>query len=115
MASISPFPHHQSNSECKFSGVLECSIIFYLQVTKGKACQSNPSNTRRMNRGSCHTPKFALISLKTFHTSMLKDSSRLDQTNSLLNNQPKLGFGIPEINISFQHFQWSSCLLICFK
>src|ERR1051325_9926208 len=115
MASISPFPHYQSNSECKFSGVLECSIIFYLQVTKGKTCQSNPSSTRRLNRGSCHTPKFALLFLKTSHTSILKDSSRVDQTNSLLDNQPKLGFGISQIKMDFQHLQWPSCLLICFK
>src|ERR1043165_4358098 len=101
MASISPFPHYQSNGECKLSGVLECSIIFYLQVTKGKACQSNPSSTRRLNRGTCHTPKFSLMFLKIFHTSMLKDSSRVDQTNSLLGNQPKLGFGIYQINMDF--------------
>src|ERR1051325_11667695 len=110
-----PIPASSVNSECKFSGVFECSIIFYLQVTKGKACQSNPSSTRRLNMGSCHTPKFALIFLKTFHTSMLKDSSRVDQTNSLLDNQPKLGFGISQIKMDFQHLQWFSCLLICFK
>src|ERR1051325_8819436 len=110
-----PIPASSANSECKFSGVLECSIIFYLQVTKGKACQSNPSSTRRLNRGNCLSPKFALLFLKTFHTSMLKDFSRVDQTNSLLDNQPKLVFGIPQIQMDFQHHQWSSCLLICFK
>ena len=110
-----PIPASSANRECKFSGVLECSIIFYLQVTKGKACQSNPSSTRRLNRGSCHTPKFALMFLKTFHTSMLKDSSRVDQTNSLLGNQPKLGFGISQIKMDFQHLQCNSYLLICFK
>src|ERR1051325_112225 len=110
-----PIPAPSTNRECKFSGVLECSIIFYLQATKGKACQSNPSSTRRLNRGSFHTPKFALPSLKTFHTSMLKDSSRVDQTNSLLDNQPKLEFGISQTQMSFQPLQWSSCLLICFK
>ena len=100
-----PIPASSINGECKFSGVLECSIIFYLQVAKGKACQSNPSSTRRLNRGSCHTPKFSLLFLKTFHTSMLKDSSRVDQTNSLLDNQPKLGFGNPQIQMDFQHLQ----------
>src|ERR1051325_137179 len=69
---------------------------------------------KTVTRG-CHTPKFALIFLKTFHTSMLKDSSRVDQINSLLDNQPKLGFGISQIKMDFQHLQWSSCLLICFK
>src|ERR1051325_8236659 len=56
----------------------------------------------------CHTPKFALLFLKTFHTSMLKDSSRVDQTNPLLDNQPKLGFGISQLQMDFQHLQWSS-------
>src|ERR1043165_4709312 len=60
-----------------------------------------PSSTRRLNRGSCHTPKFALHLLKIFHTSILKDSSRVDQTNSLLDNQPKLGFGISQIQMDF--------------
>src|ERR1051325_10319918 len=110
-----PIPASSINGECKFSGVLKCSIIFYLQDTKGKACQSNPAGTIRLNRGSCHTPKFSLLSLKTFHTSILKDSSRVDQTNSLLDNQLKLGFGNPQIQMDFQHLQGSSCLLICFK
>src|ERR1043165_5658149 len=66
-------------------------------------------------RALCHTPKFALPLLKTFHTFMLKDSSRVDQTNSLLDNQPKPGFGISQIKMDFQHLQGSSCLLICFK
>src|ERR1051325_4962051 len=110
-----PIPASSTDGECKFSGVLECSIIFYLQVTKGKTYQSNPSSTRRLNRGSCHTPKFALDPLQTFHTSILKDSSRVDQTNSLLGNQPKLGFGISQIQMDFQLLQWFSCFLICFK
>src|ERR1051325_6856079 len=53
----------------------------------------------------CHTPKFSLQFLKTFHTSTLKDSSRVDQTNSLLDNQPKLGFGNSQIQMDFQHLQ----------
>src|ERR1044072_5534229 len=64
---------------------------------------------------TCHTPKFSLIFLKTFHTPMLKDFSRVDQTNSLLDSQPRLGFGISQIKMDFQHLQWSSYLLICFK
>src|ERR1051325_5297204 len=67
------------------------------------------------SRRYCHTPKFSLLPLKTFHTSMLKDSSRVDQIKSLLDNQPKLGFGISQIKMDFQHLQGSSCLLICFK
>src|ERR1044072_3175707 len=63
----------------------------------------------------CHTPKFSLQFLKTSHTSILKDSSRVDQTNPLLDNQPKLGFGIFQIQLYFQHLHGYSCLLICFK
>src|ERR1051325_10423352 len=43
-------------------------------------------------KAMCHTPKFSLLLLKTFHTSILKDSSRVDHTNPLLHSQPKLGF-----------------------
>src|ERR1043165_6280052 len=68
-----------------------------------------------VTKGKCHTPKFALHLLQIFHTSILKDSSRVDQTNSLLDNQPKPGFGISQIKMDFQHLQGSSCLLICFK
>src|ERR1043165_4990723 len=63
----------------------------------------------------CHTPKFSLLFLKTSHTSILKDSPRVDQTNSLPDNQPKLGFGIPQIQMDFQLLQWVSCFLICFR
>src|ERR1044072_5131939 len=80
-----------------------------------QAYQSNPSSTRRLNMGSCHTPKFALLFLKTSHTSILKDSARVGQINSLLDNQTKLGFGNSQIKMDFQLLQWSSCFLICFK
>src|ERR1043165_6658934 len=75
-----------------------------------------PSSAPKAERDAyCHTPKFALYLLKIFHASILKDSSRVDQTNSLLDNQPKLGFGISQIKMDFQHLQRPSCLLICFK
>src|ERR1051325_8837519 len=63
----------------------------------------------------CHTPKFALLLLKTFLISIHKDFTRVDQTNPLLDNQPKQGFDNPQIKMDFQHLLWSSCLLICFK
>src|ERR1051325_2634018 len=112
MASISPFLHHQRVQ------IFRCTRVFNHLLPPGHerhACQSNPYSTRRLNRGSCHTPKFALLLLQTFHTSLLKDSSRVDQTNPLLDNQPKLGFGNSQIQMDFQHLQWSSCLLMCFK
>src|ERR1051325_5340897 len=114
MASVSPFPHHHQQRV----QIFRCTPVFNHLLPPGherQACQSNPSSTRRLNRGSCHTPKFALLFLKAFHTSMLKDSSRVDQTNSPLGTQPKLGFGNSQIQMDFQHLQWSSCLLICFK
>src|ERR1044072_3312346 len=114
MASVSPFPHHPPTASANF----QVYSVFNHLLPPGherQACQSNPSSTRRLNRGSCHTPKFALHLLKRFHTSILKDSSRVDQTNSLLDNQPKLGFGISQVKMDFPHLQWPSCLLICFK
>src|ERR1051325_1487741 len=52
---------------------------------------------------TCEVAKDAWELLKTFHTSILKDSSRVDHTNSLLDNQPKLGFGNSQIKMDFQH------------
>src|ERR1043165_6820948 len=63
----------------------------------------------------CYTPKFALPLLKTFHLSILKDFTRVDHTNPLLSNQPKLGFCHSQVKVGLQHFKWSSCLIICFK
>src|ERR1051325_9145158 len=82
------------------------------QLQKGR---QNISKRKGRRNISVIPPKFSLLFLKTFHTSMLKDSSRADQTNPLLDNQLKLGFGYPQIQMDFQHLQWSSCLLICFK
>ena len=50
---------------------------------------------------SCYTPKFALLLFNTFHISILKDFTRVDQTNPLLSNQSKLGFGHPQIKVAF--------------
>src|ERR1044072_9280890 len=51
-----PIPASSANSECKFSGVLECSIIFYLQVTTGEhanqACQY-----KKIEQGQLSYPK----------------------------------------------------------
>src|ERR1044072_9950894 len=82
--------------------IFKCTRVFNHLLPpdhERQTCQSSPSSTRRLNRGSCHTPKFALLLLKTFHTSILKHSSRVDQTNSLLDNQPKLGFGNSQIQM----------------
>src|ERR1051325_9993129 len=62
----------------------------------------------------CHTPKFSLPLLKTFHISMLKDFTRVDQTNPLLGNQPKPGFGnsqiklVPNISIGYHASSYAS-------
>src|ERR1043165_724788 len=115
MASVSPFPCIINQQRVQ---IFRCTRVFNHLLPPGherQACQSNPSSTRRLNRGSCHTPKFSLLFLKTSHTSILKDFTRVDQTNPLLSNQPKLGFGYPQIQMDLEHLQWSSCLLICFK
>src|ERR1044072_6427380 len=114
MAFVSPFPHHHQQRV----QIFRCTRVFNHLLPPGherRACQSNPSSTRKLNRGSCHTPKFSLLFLKTSHTSILKASSRIDQTNPLLDNQPPLGFGYSQLKMDFQYLQWSSCLLICFK
>src|ERR1051325_2504776 len=115
MESISPFPHHQPTASANFQVYSSVQSSSTSRSRKAKHVNLTPSSTRRLNRGSCHTPKYTLLVLKTCHTSMLKDSSRVDQTNSLLDNQPKLGFGNSQIHMDFQHLQWSSCLIICFK
>src|ERR1051325_3608701 len=115
MATISPFQCIINQQRMQ---IFRCARVFNHLLPSGyerQACQSNPSSTRRLNRGNCHTPKFALLLLKTFHISILKDFTRVDQTNPLLSNQPKLGFGYPQVRMSLQHFKWSSCLIICFK
>src|ERR1043165_7428323 len=115
MASVSPFPRIINQRRVQ---IFRCTRVFNHLLPPGherQACQSNPSSTRRLNRGSCHTPKFALLLLKTFLISIHKDFTRVDQTNPLLGNQPKLGFGNSQIRMDFQHLLWSSCLLICFK
>src|ERR1043165_8137147 len=89
MASISSFPYTINQRRVQ---IFRCTRVFNHLLLAGherQACQSNPSSTRRLNRGSCHTPKFALLLFKTFHTSILKDSSRVDQTSPLLSNQPQ--------------------------
>src|ERR1051325_6878667 len=115
MASISPFQRIINQQRVQ---IFRCTRVFNHLLLPGhesQAYQSNPSSTRRLSRGVCYTPKFSLLLLKTFHISMLKDFTRVDQTNPLLSNQPKLGFGYPQVKVSLQHFQWSSCLIICFK
>src|ERR1043165_9440735 len=49
--------------------------------------------------GTCYTLKFSLPLLKTFHISILKDFTRVDQTSPLLNNQPKPGFSNSQIKV----------------
>ena len=51
-------------------------------------CQSNSSGLRRLNRGSCCTPKFALSFLKAFLTRILKNSS-LHKYNWISQHQVK--------------------------
>src|ERR1043165_3040458 len=107
MASVSPFPCIINQPRVQ---IFRCTRVFNHLLPSGherQACQSNPSSTRRLNRGSFHTPKFSLLLLKTFHTSILKDFTRVDQPNPLLGNQPKLGFDNSQIkgtsNISCGH------------
>ena len=58
MASLSPFPH-LCFDECKFTGTLVSNPLLPSSRER-KTCQSNSSGSRRLNRGNCCTPKFAL-------------------------------------------------------
>src|ERR1051325_9680784 len=63
MASVSPFPHHHQQRV----QIFRCTRVFnHLPPPdhERQACKSNPSSTRRLNRGSCHTQKFALLFLQ---------------------------------------------------
>src|ERR1051325_8448095 len=121
MASVSPFQrviNRRSYFIQQRVQIFKCTRVFNHLLLSGherQACQSNPSSTRRLNRGNCYTPKFSLPLLKTFHISILKDFTRVDQINPLLSNQPKLGFGHSQINVGLQHFKCLSCIIICFK
>src|ERR1044072_5522458 len=98
--------------------VFRCTRVFNQLLPSGherKAYQSNPSGTRRLNKGNCYNPKFSLLLLKIIHHSILKDSTRVDQTNPLLSNQSKLGFFSSQIKMDFQGFKWSSYLIKCLK
>ena len=93
MASISPFHIVNRRSHSIYQQVqsFRCTRVFNHLLPSGherQAYQSNPSGTRRLNRGNCYTPKFSLLFLKTIHISILKNFSRIDQMNSLLSNQP---------------------------
>ena len=58
MASLSPFPH-PCFDECKFTGTLVSNLLLPSRRER-QTCQSNSSGSRRLNRGNCCTPKFAL-------------------------------------------------------
>ena len=64
---------------------------------------------------SCYTPKFSVLFLRSRYISILKNYSRVDQTNPLLSNQPKLGFCHSQVKMDFQCSKWPSYLILCFK
>ena len=83
MESISPFPN-QYIIGCKFLGTL---VFNHLSPSshERRIRQSHSSGSRRLNRGSCCTPKFALSFLKNFITRFLlgQDYTRFDQLRIL--------------------------------
>ena len=46
--------------ECKFPGTLVSNLLLPSSHER-QTCQSNSSGSRRLNRGNCCTPKFALV------------------------------------------------------
>ena len=76
MAFVSPFPlpSNITSPSVNFRA-LYCPIIFHLRVTNGKTRQSNSSGLRRLNGGSCCTPKFSLSLVKYLLTRSSTTSS----------------------------------------
>ena len=73
MASLSPFPQLHF-VECKFLGTL---VFNHLPPSshEWRARQSNSSGLRKLIRGNCCTPKFALSFLKNFFHKIFYGSS----------------------------------------
>ena len=64
MESLSPFPQLHFD-ECKFTGTLVSNLLLPSSHER-KTRQSNFSGSRRLNRGSCCTPKFSLSFIMIF-------------------------------------------------
>src|SRR3954470_5329262 len=62
VASVSPFPMEFLPSKGKFQGISVFNHLLPLDYD-GQTCLSDSSGLRRLNRGSCHTPKFARTDL----------------------------------------------------
>ena len=59
MASLSPFTSTVTSTSANFMGTLVSNLLLPSSRER-QTCQSNSSGPRRLNRGNCCTPKFAL-------------------------------------------------------
>ena len=105
MASLSPFPQLHFD-ECKFTGTLVSNPLLPLSHER-QTRQSNSSGSRRLNRGSCCTPKFALSFIKIFLTRLLGLKTRLgfaQLKTSSCTDDLKLGFEFAQGFLDYQCF-----------
>ena len=75
MASLSPFPQ-LCFDEWKFLGTLVSNHLLP-SSREQQNCQSNSSGSRRLNRGSCCTPKFSLSFYQYFPHKILWTQDRI--------------------------------------
>ena len=112
MASLSPFPQKYFD-ECKFTGTLVSNPLLPSSHER-QTRQSNSLGSRRLNRGSCCTPKFSLpFSSKNIllRVSNIQGYSRVDQSNLLLSKGSTTRVLSFSRNIRFKRYQVVSMIL----
>ena len=96
MTSLSPFSQLYFD-KCKFTGTLVSNPLLPSSHER-QTRQSNSSGSRRLNRGSCCTPKFALPFSQEIATlgfsQIFKIGSGIDQIDFSLAADQELGFSL---------------------
>src|SRR3954471_10612119 len=78
VASLSPFPMELFPDTRKFQGISVFNHLLPLDHDR-QTCLSDSSGLKRLNRGSCHTPKFAPL-----FSSPITQGSKVFSSHSLL-------------------------------
>ena len=89
-----PIPSNYALTSANFLGTLVSNLLLPSSRER-KTCQSNSSGSRRLNRGNCCTPKFALSFPQEITASGFSWFFRLAQESvkqTFLVSQTKLGF-----------------------
>src|SRR4051812_35065257 len=80
----------------KFQGISVFNRLLPLDHDR-QTCLSDSSGFRRLNRGSCHTPKFAL----PISSSIIQESRVSAKKQPPNRGPPKLGFACYQKNLNF--------------